>query len=93
MSDIVVIVAEIIIGLALLTVVGAAVGVVVNRMTVKRPPIEMLQERYIRGELTRDQYVQMRQDLAATRTFGEGLRAPQPNGREAEVAFGSEKTK
>lgn len=93
MSDVVVGIGEIIIGLALLTVIGAAVGVVVNRLTVKRSPTEVLQERYIRGGLTREQYLQMSQDLEATSTFGEGPKAPQQNGREAEAVAGSGKAK
>ena len=78
MSDVVVIVAEIIVGLALLTVIGAAVGIVVNRLTAKRSPMEILQERYVRGELTREQYAQLRQDLAGIGVLADGTEAPQP---------------
>jgi Short C-terminal domain len=92
MSDAVVIVAEIIVGLTLLTVVGGAMAVFVPRLQGKTSPADILRERYARGELTREQYEQVRQDLALPSMFGEVLQAPQPNGREEADAGWSEKS-
>ena len=61
------IILEIFAGIAFLTVLGAAIGVVMGRMFGTEPPggkpESILRQRYARGELTREQYQQMRWDL------------------------------
>jgi len=52
-------------------------------------PLEILQERYTRGELTHEQYEQMRQDLGISAIAGDGLRAPPADGRDASSVPGS----
>jgi hypothetical protein len=64
MSDTYWIIAEISVGIGFLGVGSALVTVVVSRWLEKpRPAAEILAERYARGELTPEQYRQMRTDL------------------------------
>ncbi len=69
MNEMALVVAEIIVGIALLGVLAAVVTAVMvprlSRITpADRPtPESILAERYARGELTREQLAQMRQDL------------------------------
>lgn len=67
MSETAFIVGEIIAGIGILGVLAAIVTVVMTRVLAKAPAaMEILDERYARGELTRNQYRQMRQDLETT---------------------------
>lgn len=91
MSDVVVVVGEIIIGLALLTVVGGAVAVVTTRLLGKASPQEILRERYARGELTREQYEQAQRDIAVPVGLDEGFQRTQLDGRDTEVIASSNK--
>lgn len=64
MSETAIIIGEVIVGLAFLTVVGGLVSVGVTRLLAKPPTaLEILDVRYARGELTREQYQQMRADV------------------------------
>jgi hypothetical protein len=87
------IVAEIIVGLAVLVVVIGAVSVVATRLLVKRSPADIARERYARGELTREQYHQMRQDFGITSVAENGFRAPQANDRDLGAVPGSRRIK
>jgi len=81
MSEIAWIVAEIIVGIALLGILSAVITAVMvpwlARVGTPRPARaeEILAERYARGELTRDQYLHMRQDLGRPADAGAELRA------------------
>lgn len=61
------IVGEIIVGIAVLGVLSAVVTAVMvpflDRVSKRHGPAEILQERYAKGELSREQYQEMRQDL------------------------------
>lgn len=93
MSDVVIVVAEIIVGIAFLTVVGGLVAVLVSRLQVKPSPADVLEERYARGELTHDQFEQSRRDLAFHGTFGEIIQAQGDNGHEPEPVLSFDKRK
>lgn len=69
MSETVLIIAEIIVGIALLGVLSAVITVIVVRMLPagRSRAAEILDERYARGELTRDQYDQMQGELESVR--------------------------
>ncbi|HET9017591.1 MAG TPA: hypothetical protein VFN57_18465 [Thermomicrobiaceae bacterium] len=56
---------EIFAGIVLLMIVGGLLGVFVPRMLGESPssPEETLNRRYARGELTREQYLQIRDDM------------------------------
>lgn len=62
MSETTWIIAEIFAGLALLTVLGAAVGRWLSPPS-RRNPTEILNERYARGELSNNEYRQMAENL------------------------------
>jgi hypothetical protein len=78
MNGIALIAGMIIAGIALLAVLGTVIAVVIVRLLVKgSPPEEVLRQRYAKGETTRDQYEQMRQDLETNATgSASDLRAP-----------------
>jgi uncharacterized membrane protein len=61
------VVAAIAIGIAFITIVGAAVAVVLVRVmpAPKSPAFESLRERYAKGEITDERYDEMRRRLAA----------------------------
>ena len=63
MNDTVLIVGEIILGIALLTALTAVLTVWATRMTTKRSALEILHERYARGELSHEQYELVRRDV------------------------------
>ena len=66
MAGAILLVITIVLGLAFLTVVGAAVGVVVPRLVPGKPtPEAILRERYARGEITAEQFDEMRRHLTA----------------------------
>jgi uncharacterized membrane protein len=66
MTGAILLVITIVLGLAFLTVVGAAVGVVVPRLMPGKPsPEAILRERYARGEITAEQFEEMRRRLTA----------------------------
>ena len=67
MDGAVLLVAAIAIGLAFLTVVGAAVAVFLVRVmpAPKSPALEIVRERYARGEISNEQFDEMRRKLAA----------------------------
>jgi hypothetical protein len=71
MSDTVFIIGEIIAGIAIIGVGSAIVTVIVARLLPKPTrDAEVLRERYARGDLTREQYVQICQDLGIAPTGG-----------------------
>ncbi len=63
----VLIIAAITIGLAVLTVIGMAGSVIMVRLLPQKPPpsVEILRERYARGEISEEQFDEMRRHLAA----------------------------
>jgi len=65
MSEPVAIIVAITLGLAFLTVVGAAVTVLIVRLMPwpKSPGLSILRERYARGELTDERYEEMKRRL------------------------------
>jgi hypothetical protein len=65
MSDTFWIVGEIIVGIALLTVLGSAIAVALPRLIPETGgnATDILDRRYARGELTREQYLHMREDV------------------------------
>src|SRR6516225_7466776 len=64
MSDLAFFVGAIIAAIAFLAALGGVIAVVIVRLLVKSaPPEEILRQRYARGELTREQYEQIRRDL------------------------------
>jgi uncharacterized membrane protein len=65
MSDAVAVIVAITLGLALLAVVGAAVTVLIVRLMPwpKSPGLNILRERYAKGELTDERYEEMRRRL------------------------------
>lgn len=67
MNEIVSVIVAIALGLGFLTVVGGGVAVIIARLTPGKPSpaLEILRERYARGEITSDEYEQMRRRLAA----------------------------
>jgi len=90
MSETAWIIGEIIVGIALLGLLSAVVTVIMVRLlSPASPAAEILQQRYARGDLTREQYEQMRQDLGISALSGDSFPALQSNGREAEVVPGS----
>jgi uncharacterized membrane protein len=86
MSETFWIIGEIIIGIALLGLLSAVVTAVMvprlNKLDKHVGPAAILGERYARGELTREQYAQMRQDLGIGVGVGEGLSAPTVDARD-----------
>jgi uncharacterized membrane protein len=80
MSDTFWIIGEIIVGIALLTILGSAIAVVLPRLTPEASgrSSAILDRRYARGELTREQYLQMREDMVGQDAY----RVPQPNGHD-----------
>lgn len=86
MSDAALIIAEIIAGIAVLGLLSAVITYVMVRLLSPTPPaVEILQQRYARGELTREQYMQMQQDLGLT-TVAAGLNGTaESDGRDAVV--------
>ncbi|HUY98842.1 MAG TPA: SHOCT domain-containing protein [Thermomicrobiaceae bacterium] len=74
------IVAEVFVGIVLLMIVGGLLGVFVPRMLGESPssPDEILNRRYARGELTREQYLQMRQDLGIPAGAGVARQTREP---------------
>jgi len=64
MSETAFIIAEIIVGIAVLGVLSAVVTAAMVPWLSRRPGArEVLGERYARGEISRDEYLRMRQDL------------------------------
>jgi len=65
MSDAVAVIVAITLGLAFLTVVGAAVTVLIVRLMPwpKSPAHNTLRERYAKGELTDERYEEMKRRL------------------------------
>ena len=74
------IVAEVFVGIVLLMIVGGLLGVFVPRMLGESPssPDDILNRRYARGELTREQYLQMRQDLGIPAGTGVARQTQEP---------------
>jgi hypothetical protein len=92
MSETFWIIAEIIAGIAILGIVSAAITAVMVPLLSKRPSsIEILGERYARGELTREQYMQMCRDLGMGVADEEGILMGIAPGREADSAPASRK--
>ena len=84
MSDTFWIVGEIIVGIAILGLLSAVITLIMTRLLSKPPAAaEVLSERYARGELKREQYLQMRQDLGISADAAEALRPAPLAGREA----------
>lgn len=76
------IIVEIFLGIGFLVVLTAVSTLVTQRLQGRaKGPEQILQERYARGELTREQYEQMRQDLGIPAGAGEGMRARETAGR------------
>lgn len=77
------IVGEIIVGIGVLGVLSAVVTAVMvpflDHVSKRRGPAEILQERYAKGELTREQFLQMREDLGASPDVGEAMTAGRGN--------------
>lgn len=87
------IIGEIIVGIAILGVLSAVITVIMTRQLSKsRSATEILGERYARGELTREQYQQMGQDLGMSASLPESLRTGSPNGLDL-AASGSRSEK
>jgi len=64
MSELTLIIGEIIIGIALLAVLSAVITVVVVRLLSPTSRAdEILRLRYAQGELTRDEFIQRRRDI------------------------------
>ena len=79
MSGTSLIVAEVFVGIMLLMVVGGALGVIVPRMLGESASAdELLRRRYARGELTREQYLQMRDDLGLPAPAGMAAQTREP---------------
>jgi uncharacterized membrane protein len=80
------IIGEIIVGIAILGLLSAVVTAVMvpllNKFSKHAGAAEILGERYARGELTREQYLQMRQDLGIG-SDAEASLGPMPLGRRA----------
>lgn len=87
------IIGEIIVGIALLGLLSAAVTAVMVPLlskTEKRSgAAEILAGRYARGELTREQYAQMREDLGIGTPIGASFGPEGSNGRETIVGPGA----
>jgi len=83
MSETVLIIAEVIVGIAFLGVLSAVITVIMTRMLGKGSrAMDILDERYARGELTREQYEQMREDLEVAASAETSLRAPTNDSRD-----------
>jgi Short C-terminal domain len=94
MSETAVIIGEIIVGIALLSVLTMLLTVWASRLLGKGSAAgKILRERYARGELTREQFEQMRQDLGTTTLTGDSLSVSMPNGRHVGVGRGSRETR
>ena len=90
------IVGEIIVGIAVLGVLSAVVTAVMvpflDHVSKRHGPAEILEERYARGELTREQFQRMRQDLGIELADVPAPSLGSPDGREEPVA-GSRQTR
>jgi uncharacterized membrane protein len=86
MSETFWIIGEIIVGIALLGLLSAVITAVLvpllNKEGKRSGATEILGERFARGELTREQYDQMRQDLGISANPEDGLHTPQEDGRK-----------
>ena len=93
MSDTFWIVGEIIVGIAILGLLSAPITLIMTRLLAKPPAAaEVLSERYARGELTREQYLQMRQDLGIGADSAKALRHAPLDEREAGTGAGSRRS-
>ena len=92
MNDTFWIVGEIIVGIAVLGVLSAVVTAVMvpflDHVSKRHGAAEILAERYAKGEVTREQYEHMRQDLGIGLTVPEAPRAGSMDEREV-VGAGS----
>jgi hypothetical protein len=85
MSETTLVIGEIIIGIAFLGLVSAVITIIMVRLLPKgrSHAAEILDERYARGELTPDQYAQMRRNIANDVGVGEIPPVPSVNGAAA----------
>lgn len=83
------IIAEIFIGIAFLTLLTAVLTRLMGEGSKKRRPAEILDERYARGELTHEQYVQMRQDLDLSAISEDGLGTARAESRGTRTLSGT----
>lgn len=83
MSELEFIIAEVIIGIGLLGLLSAVVTAVMVPLLNRQSRVaEILRERYAKGDLSREQYEQMRRDLATVAPSAGGFVAPRANDRE-----------
>ena len=87
MTETTFVVGEIVIGIAFLGVVSAVITVIMVRLLPRGRPraVEILDERYARGELTPDQYAQLRRDISIRAGVGEIAPVPTLNGATADT--------
>jgi len=77
------IIAEIIIGIAFLGLLSAVVTVIMTRLLGKSSGAnDILDERYARGELNRDEYMRMRRDIEFGTSASNGSDARPADGQE-----------
>lgn len=76
------IVVEVFLGIGFLMLMGVLVARLTGDNSKQRGPAEMLDWRYAQGELTREQYQQMRQDLGLVPRSGERITTSQKEPRE-----------
>jgi hypothetical protein len=97
MSETFWIMAEITVGIAFLGILSAVITAIMvpllNKLDKRSRAMEILAERYAQGELTREQYTQMRQDLGMG-AADEARQSIEPaDGRDTELVIGSRQSK
>jgi hypothetical protein len=87
MSETTFVIGEIIVGIAFLGVISAVITVIMVRLLPRgrSRAAEILDERYARGDLTPDQYDQMRRNIAIPVGVEETPPAPSVNGAAADT--------
>jgi|ThiBio_1000_plan_1041568.scaffolds.fasta_scaffold30332_2 hypothetical protein len=87
------IVVEIFLGIGFLMILGVLVARLTGDNSKQRGPAEMLDWRYVNGELTHEQYEQMRQDLGLMPRTGERITASQKEHRDMTALSGMHQAK
>jgi len=83
MSETEFIIAEVIVGIGLLGLLSAVItAVMVPLLSRQSRAVEIVRERYAKGDLSREQYEQMRQDLTIAAPSADAFVAPTADGRE-----------
>ena len=91
MSEAALIVAEVILGIALLVVLVAVVSVAATRRLSKgNEATEILRQRYARGEISREQFQRMSHDLEFSPLAGNGHRPSSARDRGADIRPGTD---